>query len=171
MLTLANAVSCLRIPLGLLFIYDNHLTRLLLIALAMVTDFFDGILARRFASHSRFGILLDPATDKFFVASVLGTLLLEGSMTWLQALCFITRDILIFAYGFFLIWKGRWKDYTFRALMSGKCITAFQFIVLLFLTYGFIFSNLFYALFIPLGCVALGELCLGDYRSKKVFEN
>ncbi|MDH3202113.1 MAG: CDP-alcohol phosphatidyltransferase family protein [Myxococcales bacterium] len=68
-----------------------------LIVIAGLSDALDGYLARRFDWRSRLGALLDPAADKFLVASVFVTLTWLGFVpVWFTAVV-LGRDVLIVA--------------------------------------------------------------------------
>ena len=62
---------------------EQWLAALLLWALAIVTDVFDGILARRFGAASSGGGLFDHGTDCAFVTFTLGGLASAGWVPWL----------------------------------------------------------------------------------------
>lgn len=69
-----------------------------LFALAALTDFLDGFLARRWNLVSDFGRMIDPIADKLLVAGCLiaMTIVTEGSLIFLiPALAIIGRDILV----------------------------------------------------------------------------
>ena len=53
-----------------------------LFCLAGLTDFFDGLIARKFESRTPFGAKLDPAADKFLMAASYITLAILGSLPW-----------------------------------------------------------------------------------------
>lgn len=69
MLTLARIVM---IPVLVLFFYLpygwSNFASAALFALAALTDWLDGWIARRYALHSAFGAFLDPVADKLMVA-------------------------------------------------------------------------------------------------------
>ena len=66
--TLPNIVSSSRVVLAVGFVATEvTTTRLALICIASLTDFLDGWIARRTKVTSRFGALLDPVADRFFV--------------------------------------------------------------------------------------------------------
>ncbi len=83
----ANVLTALRLaaaPAAGWFTAGEHwLAALLLWVLAIVTDVFDGILARRFGAASSGGGLFDHATDCAFVTFCLGGLASAGSIPWL----------------------------------------------------------------------------------------
>ncbi len=81
-LTIPNVLTLLRlavIPLVLISFYlpwpHAHQTAAALFALAAVTDWFDGWLARQLGQTSKFGAFLDPVADKLLVAVSLVMLL------------------------------------------------------------------------------------------------
>lgn len=98
-----NVLTVLRIALIPLFVLfyiatrDLHWVAAALFALACLTDWLDGFLARRFEVTTRFGAFIDPVADKLVVVSALvllvgcyGSLLLT-----LPALVIIGRELLI----------------------------------------------------------------------------
>ncbi len=72
-------------------------------AIASLTDFFDGYLARKYHLSSKLGALLDPVADKILVAVVMISLLIKHSAGWegiflmLCAVVIIGREIVISA--------------------------------------------------------------------------
>jgi CDP-diacylglycerol--glycerol-3-phosphate 3-phosphatidyltransferase len=66
-----------------------------LFAIAALTDFFDGLLARRWAQTSVFGNFLDTTADKLLVSGALVGLLVVGRVSPWIALIIIGREIMI----------------------------------------------------------------------------
>jgi CDP-diacylglycerol---glycerol-3-phosphate 3-phosphatidyltransferase len=67
-------------------------------ALAAITDFFDGYLARAWDQQSALGRMLDPIADKLLVSVVLLMLVYSGSITGLHvwaAVIILCREILV----------------------------------------------------------------------------
>lgn len=160
MLTVPNIVSLLRLPLALVFIQHNPILRAAAIVIAMITDWMDGFLARRYQLVSRAGTFLDPLMDKFFVLFVVITLIREDSLGIVSAATLVSRDFAVLLFGFYLTATGRLSTYRFRSIWSGKASTALQFIVLLLLNFGVVIPAWFYSVFILLGGLALFELYL-----------
>ena len=82
-------------------IYDTDWARwvaLGIFALAAITDFFDGYLARAWEQQSNLGRMLDPIADKLLVAAVLLALTRVGTISgysfW-AALVILSREILV----------------------------------------------------------------------------
>ncbi|MEW5837550.1 MAG: CDP-diacylglycerol--glycerol-3-phosphate 3-phosphatidyltransferase [Pseudomonadota bacterium] len=105
-LTLPNVLTWLRIGMIPLFIAVFYLPypwafplSALIFALAGVTDFVDGYLARKLGQESRFGAFLDPVADKLIVAAALVMLVSEhgGFILALPAIIIIGREIAISA--------------------------------------------------------------------------
>jgi cardiolipin synthase (CMP-forming) len=98
---------------------------LVLFGIAGLTDWLDGVFARRFGTTSRLGAVLDPVADKVLLSGSFLVLALTGAIeTWVAALV-IGRDLLIllFAAGAFLVSKTR-RDFPPSAW--GKASTVVQ---------------------------------------------
>lgn len=105
MWTLPNILTVMRLgllPPLIFFLYlQNEFgawAALILYAFAAVTDFFDGMAARRLNQVSRFGQFLDPIADKIFVACILILLVGFGQLggLWMMAaLVIMIREFLI----------------------------------------------------------------------------
>lgn len=96
--TVPNALSLLRllgVPLFLWLVLGPHADgwALAVLAVAGITDWADGHLARRWHQESRLGALLDPAVDRLYIlATVLGLTLREVIPWWL-AVALVARDL------------------------------------------------------------------------------
>lgn len=158
MLTVSNSLSFVRAPLALLFLHDNVFLRFMAIVLAMLTDTIDGYLARRNRSTTRFGAILDPTMDKFFVYFALVIFYNEGAIRLFGMIAMLSRDISLMLYGLCMTAFGRWNYIEFRSIRWGKISTTLQFLALVGLTFHLSIPNGFYAAFIALGFFALIEL-------------
>lgn len=78
-ITIASYITLARITLTPFIVYGIQYQRwslvVLLFVLAMVTDFLDGFVARRYKQESKLGALLDPVADKLLIISSLYALL------------------------------------------------------------------------------------------------
>jgi CDP-diacylglycerol--glycerol-3-phosphate 3-phosphatidyltransferase len=158
MFNLSNSLSLLRAPLAFLFLFESTTVRLIAILLSMLTDYIDGYLARKWHTTTRFGAVLDPAMDKFFVFFCLGVLMSEHRLLPLQGLMMISRDFALCLFGLYLSLSGLWPSYEFRAIRWGKITTALQFVVLIALTWGFTINGYLYGAFVVFASLALIEL-------------
>ncbi len=144
--------------MALLFLLESPSLRLMAILLAMLTDSIDGYLARRSKTTSRFGAVLDPAMDKFFVFFALGVLFMEGRMELWQLLMMVSRDFALCLFGLYLSLSGLWQTYEFRAIRWGKISTALQFFVLIGVTLGYAMPAFLYYSFVAFAVFGLYEL-------------
>ena len=98
-----NLLTISRIIIAALIFYllseEKYLISLLFFIVASITDYFDGMLARRFNYVSNFGEILDPVADKVLIIFIFFALSLE-----LQSFLFnflssivISREILVAA--------------------------------------------------------------------------
>ena len=158
MLSASNSLSFIRAPLAFLFLQESSTLRILAVILAMITDSIDGYLARRNQSVSRFGAILDPAMDKFFVYFAMIALFLENQIAPWQMAAMLSRDFFLCLYGFLMLATGRWKTVVFRAIRWGKVTTALQFIVLIGLVLGFPLYWYICVAFVAMGWLAFLEL-------------
>ena len=131
LVTLPNTISLSRVLLALAFVLvSDRWSRVALIAVAGLTDFMDGWLARHEKTESTAGALLDPLADRIFVFAAISTYLVEDQLTTGQYFLFLTRDIAT-AVGF-LVAKiiPTLRPAVFRARLLGKLVTVVQLITL-----------------------------------------
>ncbi len=165
MLNLSNVLSLSRAAFALAFLQENPLIRLTAIALAMISDFLDGYLARRQRTTSQFGAILDPIMDKFFVFFAGGVFYLEGKLSTWELGTLLSRDISLCLFGLYLgVVKG-WKGYECKAIWWGKITTVAQFALLTGLTINFVFPRFVYFIFVLMAAFAFIELFLSYRRS------
>ena len=168
MITFSNGLSLIRAPLAFLFCQGNPTLRLVAVLLAMLTDSVDGYFARRYKSASRFGAILDPAMDKFFVYFALSVLFFEGRIAIFELTAMVSRDFFVCLYAFIMTAMGKWNTIVFRAIRWGKITTALQFIALIGLIMGFSFPWYVYASFIAMGWLAFLELFQPPVRATEI---
>ncbi len=137
-MNIPNALTMCRIvmiPVLVLVFYwqfpKNHLVAAGIFALAAVTDWFDGYLARRLGQMTKFGAFLDPVADKLMVAVAL-VLLVERHDTilfTLAACVIIGREIVISALREWMAELG--KRTSVAVSYVGKIKTTFQMLAII----------------------------------------
>lgn len=161
-----NLISLLRVPLAFLLLSPLASLRLCAIILAMLTDIFDGYLARKLNATSRVGAVLDPLTDKFFALFALGIFLYEGKIASLEAMAFLSRDLFLVAFAGYLTLSGNWGRQRILSLTWGKVSTACQLIVLMTLALGFRLPSLSYSVFVAFGALAFRDFYVHLQKQK-----
>lgn len=123
-----DALTALRIPLAALFVWwPDPGGRLAVLVVAALSDFADGIWARRIGG-SRLGVVLDPVCDKLFMVATFAVVLASGRLALLEFVGVLLRDV-VAALGFFGSWLlGRPTALPARA--GGKVVTVCQFLTL-----------------------------------------
>lgn len=106
LMNIPNLLTVLRvalIPVFILLFYLpyswSYTAAASVFALAAVTDWFDGYLARRWEQSTPFGAFLDPVADKLMVAVALVLLVEEHASIWLTlpAVTIVGREIVVSA--------------------------------------------------------------------------
>ena len=129
-MNLPNKLTLLRVVLVPLLIFftltqsvpHNFLWALIIFAAASLTDFFDGMLARKYGLVTDFGKLMDPLADKILVASALITFLELDAMPCVIVIIVIFREFLVTSFRMIAVEKGK----VIAADIWGKFKTVFQ---------------------------------------------
>jgi len=121
------------LPDTTLSLHHKHLVSSVIFALAALTDWLDGYLARALNQTSAFGAFLDPVADKLMVAAALIVLVKLGYVDMFIAFIIIGREIAISALREWMAQLGESKST--RVSMLGKVKTVFQMIAILLLLY------------------------------------
>lgn len=101
--TIPNALSLIRLGLVPVFLvlvilgYDG--LALLTLVVSSVTDYLDGVLARRLDQVTRLGQLLDPAADRLFIFATLIGLAIRGIVPWWFVAIVVGRDVVLLVLG------------------------------------------------------------------------
>lgn len=94
-----NLLSILRLALVpvflILLLTEKHLLAIAVLALASLTDYLDGVFARKFNQVTRLGQLLDPAADRLYIFSTLIALSLTGHIPVWLAIIVVARDLML----------------------------------------------------------------------------
>lgn len=109
-LTVPNALSALRIllvPVFLVFVLaEFDIAALIVIIVSSVSDFLDGIIARRFSQITKLGQLLDPAADRLFIFAAVIALAVREVVPWWVVAVIVGRDVFLAVLGLVLAQHG-----------------------------------------------------------------
>lgn len=122
--TIPNAISFLRLGLVPVFYWllvtgQDGLALGILIA-ATASDFIDGFIARRFNQVTRLGALLDPASDRLFIAACVIGLTVREMIPVPLLIAVLARDVLLLV--IVLARRIRIRDFP-RVNLLGKAAT------------------------------------------------
>jgi cardiolipin synthase len=109
-LTIPNLLSFMRLALVpvflVLIIVGADFVALLVLVFSSVSDYFDGVIARKFAQISRLGQLLDPAADRLFIFAALIGLTVRQVIPWWLVAVIVGRDVMLLVLGILLANHG-----------------------------------------------------------------
>lgn len=99
-LTIPNLLSMLRLLLIPVFIWllfgpEADLWAVAVLAVSGITDYLDGIVARRTGQVSRLGQVLDPLVDRITIAATLVALALRDVIPWWFVAALAARELLL----------------------------------------------------------------------------
>lgn len=113
---IANVLTGIRlvlVPVFLLFLFtgDGHetasrVTAFIIFAVAVITDRFDGALARTYGMVTEFGKLADPLADKMLIGAALIGLSMLGDVPWWVTVVILARELGITALRFAVLRRG-----------------------------------------------------------------
>ena len=83
----------------LLILQGQDAFALLILVVSSVTDYLDGLIARRFQQVSRLGQLLDPAADRLFIFAALVGLAVREVIPWWLFLAIVARELMLLVLG------------------------------------------------------------------------
>lgn len=117
-----NQLSLLRIILSPIFLvlflseddYDRKLS-LVIFIIAVITDWYDGIHARKFGQVSTFGIFIDPLADKILTSMAFFGFHKLGFMPFWMLVLIVIRDIVITLMRSYHEYKGHTMKTSFIA--------------------------------------------------------
>lgn len=108
--TVPNCLSFVRLALVpvflVLIIVGEDALALLTLVVSSITDYLDGVIARRFHQISRLGQLLDPAADRLFIFATLIGLAIRGIIPWWLVAVIVGRDVFLLGLGIVLANHG-----------------------------------------------------------------
>lgn len=115
LMTIPNAISFIRILLitpfvaffiAGKFITGNYWPAIIILALSGISDFFDGMIARKFNQESELGKVLDPLADKLTLIAVGLCLIFIEPYVLPLMIIMVVKDILMIVGGTIIINKG-----------------------------------------------------------------
>lgn len=116
MTNLANALTGLRLALVPVFLLvlsagDGHqpgwrIAAFAIFATAVITDRFDGVLARNYGTVTEFGTLADPIADKTLIGAALIGLSALGDLPWWVTAVILVREIGVTVVRFAVLRRG-----------------------------------------------------------------
>lgn len=130
--TIPNILSMFRIALIPIYVWiylkaerktDYHIATAIM-AVSMITDAFDGIIARKCNMITTLGKVLDPVADKLTQVVVLVCLAIRFSPLWWVFGVFMVKETFMFVMGLLALSHGRMLN---GALIAGKICTAVLF--------------------------------------------
>jgi cardiolipin synthase len=125
--SLPNLVSISRLALAAAFVvFAQPDVRIVIVMVALATDYLDGWIARRHGPMTRIGALVDPFADRVFALVVVSVFLFEGSLTTIGYFIMISRDLMT-AIGFLTARvMPSLRAVAFQARFPGKLVTVLQ---------------------------------------------
>lgn len=129
--TVPNVISALRIVLIVVFavLLANHRDgwAIAVLAIAGISDFLDGYLARRWNQVTALGRVLDPAADRILTVAVVLGLALRGIIPWWLVVVLLLRDVVV---GAALVIARRRGVNTPQVTFIGKLATLLLYVTL-----------------------------------------
>jgi CDP-diacylglycerol--glycerol-3-phosphate 3-phosphatidyltransferase len=136
-MNLPNKITVTRILMVPVFIWvllsgieNSRLIAALIFAIASLTDFLDGYIARKYDLVSDFGKLMDPMADKILVASALIGMVQLGRITAWPVAIILAREFFITSFRSLAASKGL----VIAASIWGKIKTVTQIFAIILLT-------------------------------------
>ena len=109
-MTIPNVLSLFRLALVpvflVLIIAGDDILALAVLVVASITDFLDGVLARRLNQVTLLGQLLDPAADRLFIFATLIGFATRGIVPWWLVAVIFARDAMLIVLGVILAGHG-----------------------------------------------------------------
>lgn len=126
--TLANQLTLLRLLLipffALAILGGQYGWGLGLLLAAALTDFLDGLLARKLEQRTTLGTTLDPIADKLLLSTSFIVLAVRGVVPWWLSILVLSRDTLLLVTALALVLGTGFR--TFPPTFYGKACTATQ---------------------------------------------
>lgn len=122
--TIPNVISFIRlmaIPVFLFLVWtERDLAGFIVLVAAVLTDFVDGLVARRLNQVSKLGQFLDPLADRLFIAAAVVALMIRDVIPVWLVVAVMSRDALL---GIGAVIMSRWGVGTLPVKWLGKWAT------------------------------------------------
>lgn len=106
-LTVPNALTLMRIVVVLPFvmsvIYNDYITAVVILIISGITDFLDGIIARKFNQVTELGKMLDPTADKITLVAVMVCVGIKFPAVYPFMIILIAKELVMLIGGAILI--------------------------------------------------------------------
>ncbi len=111
----------------------NVYVRLAIFIVAMLSDMFDGFLARKLGQESKIGAVIDPIFDRLFVVMVFGFFFIRMDISAIFLVMFFMRDVATLVFAALQLIVVSFRKVELKARRLSKFTTVFQFLALFFL--------------------------------------
>ncbi|MCD6117959.1 CDP-diacylglycerol--glycerol-3-phosphate 3-phosphatidyltransferase [bacterium] len=143
-MSLPNQLTVLRIILTPVFVFllfcDTtymHWLSFAVFAIASLTDWYDGYIARKFGVVTKWGKFLDPLADKILVSAGFISFCVIGYFAWWMVIVIIIRDVIITILRSYAIYRGE----SIAASAFAKVKTFSQIVLLYFVFLYYLFTE------------------------------
>ncbi len=127
----------MRLALAFTFPLISSAAHLPVVAIAGLSDFADGVIARRYDGSSWIGGILDAIADKLFVFAVLYVVARDGGLAPWQIGLLLSRDVAVAIAAVYAVIKRRWEAFQHMASRAwGKRTTAALFVLFVLMLAG-----------------------------------
>ena len=130
-MNLPNVLTISRVVLAIVLVFlleegssTGNILAVIVFAVASLTDFYDGHLAKKRGMVSNFGKIMDPIADKILILSALGVLAHIGMVAWWMFIVIAIREILVTVSRLVIMRQGQ----VLAAERAGKIKTVVQII-------------------------------------------
>ncbi|MBS3134955.1 CDP-alcohol phosphatidyltransferase family protein [Candidatus Woesearchaeota archaeon] len=128
-LKIADYITLSRYLLTLIFIFlilKRSNIAVIIFIIALITDFFDGYIARKRKETTAFGTVLDPIADRFLILSGVLALIFIYDLSILWAILIMLRDIIHLILLIFSLFDKNKEKYVTHTIMISKITTVTQ---------------------------------------------
>lgn len=123
-----NILTVLRLAAAAILPFVPGSWRLPVVLFATLSDWADGVIARRFDAHTKFGRLMDGVADKAVMLACVVTFVRSGEVALWQGLLVMARDVTVAVIIGVLMLRGAWHAFDkVQARWPGKITTALVF--------------------------------------------